>query len=224
MENYKKMSKPPKSALKQIRGGRLSGMTDINPQWRYEIMTEVYGPCGFGWRFDIERVWREEGTEGQVFAFAEIKLYVNIAEEMKADVPIYWSNAIPGIGGSMLIAKEKNGLHVSDEAYKMAITDALSTACKMLGVAADIYAGKWDGTKYKDGEIGPYEKKVEANTKSGNKISDYIDKVDKLESADAVIKWIELNRGAVKKDLTTAEASKLRRYCNQIIDIFNVEK
>ena len=31
----------------------------------------------------------------------------------------------------------------------MAITHALSTAMKMLGMAADIYAGMWDGSKYK---------------------------------------------------------------------------
>ena len=32
----------------------------------------------------------------------------------------------------------------------MAVTDAFSTALKMLGVAADIYAGRWDGSKYRD--------------------------------------------------------------------------
>ena len=32
----------------------------------------------------------------------------------------------------------------------MAVTDAFSTSLKMIGVAADIYAGRWDGSKYKD--------------------------------------------------------------------------
>ena len=32
----------------------------------------------------------------------------------------------------------------------MAVTDAIGTAMKMIGVAADIYFGKWDGSKYKD--------------------------------------------------------------------------
>ena len=49
----------------------------------------------------------------------------------------------------MLIAKEKAGLYTSDEAYKMAVTDALSVALKALGVAADIYLGNFDGSKYK---------------------------------------------------------------------------
>jgi len=50
----------------------------------------------------------------------------------------------------MLVTKESKGLHSSDEGFKMAVTDALSTAMKLLGVGADIYSGMWDGTKYKE--------------------------------------------------------------------------
>jgi len=142
MENYNKLRTPPKEALKQIAGGRLSGMTDIKPQWRIEVMTEVYGTCGIGWKFEIKRLWSEAGSDNQILAFAEINLKIKEGAE--------WSDSIPGIGGSMLVAKETNKMHSSDEAYKMAVTDALSTAMKCLGVAADIYMGLWDGSKYKD--------------------------------------------------------------------------
>jgi hypothetical protein len=43
---------------------------------------------------------------------------------------------------------EKIGPYNSDEAFKMATTDALSVALKMIGVASAIYEGKWDGSKY----------------------------------------------------------------------------
>ena len=52
-----------------------------------------------------------------------------------------WSKPILGTGGSTYVAKEKNGLYTSDEAIKMATTDALGVACKNLGFAADIYSG-----------------------------------------------------------------------------------
>ena len=46
----------------------------------------------------------------------------------------------------MFVANETKGLYTSDEAYKMALTDALSVACKALGMGADVY---WHGgTKY----------------------------------------------------------------------------
>jgi len=149
LDRWEKLARPPETALKKINGGRLSGMTDISPQWRYKAMTEVYGPCGDGWKYSVDRLWTEQGTEGQVMAFAQVSVCVKGASIDHGG----WSDPIPGVGGSMLIAKEKSGLHTSDEAFKMAITDALSVAFKMLGVGADIYMGRWDGTKYKDEEV-----------------------------------------------------------------------
>ena len=57
------------------------------------------------------------------------------------------SEPVVGIGGNMLVANEKNGLYTSDECYKMALTDAISVACKALGFGADVYWGA-DRTKY----------------------------------------------------------------------------
>lgn len=151
MDNLKlwnAVKRPPASALKEIKGGRLSGMTDIKPQWRYQAMTELFGPCGTGWSYTIERLWTEPGCDGQVMAFAQV-----FVQYIKVDGTA--SAPIPGVGGSMLVTKEKAGLHTSDEGFKMAITDALSTALKVLGVGADIYSGMWDGTKYKE-EVKPH--------------------------------------------------------------------
>ena len=119
LELWEKVKQPPTWALKEIKGGRLKGMSDINPQWRLQVLTEHFGPCGVGWKYTIDKLWCEPAIENQVFAFALISLFTKKNE---------WSEAIPGIGGSMLVAKEKEGLHSSDEAYKMAVTDALSVA------------------------------------------------------------------------------------------------
>jgi hypothetical protein len=145
LEIWNAMKQPPKEALKAIGGGRLKGMTDIKPQWRYLAMTERFGPIGIGWKYTIDRLWTEPGAVGEVLAFALITLYIK---------PDQWSDGIPGIGGSTIIDKEKEGLHSSDEGYKMAVTDALSVAMKTLGVAADVYMGSWNGSKYRD-EVAP---------------------------------------------------------------------
>ena len=140
LELWNKVKAPPKEALKTIKGGRLSGMTDISPQWRYQAMTEQFGVCGIGWKYTVENKWIEKGYGEDVFAFADISLFIKIDGE--------WSEAIPGHGGNKLVVAESKGVHNNDEAYKMAITDALSTAMKMLGFGADIYMGKFDGSKY----------------------------------------------------------------------------
>lgn len=141
MENldlYEKVRSVPDSAKKTIKGGRTSGMTDINPMWRIKVLTEQFGPCGIGWYYIPTRKWLE--TSGnEIAAFVDIELYIKVDGE--------WSKPIPGNGGSMFASKEKSGIYVSDECYKMATTDAISVACKQLGIGADVY---WDSdrTKY----------------------------------------------------------------------------
>lgn len=128
----------PASAKKKINGGRLNGMSDINPMWRYQVLTAIFGPVGFGWYYVVTNQWLEPGANGEVTAFVNINLYVKVGGE--------WSQPIPGNGGSMYIANESKGARTSDEAYKMATTDALSVACKVLGIGADVY---WEnGSKY----------------------------------------------------------------------------
>jgi hypothetical protein len=145
LETWNQFNRPPREALKTIKGGRLAGMSDINPQWRLKAMTEAFGPCGKGWWYTIDKLWTEPGPEGQTMAFAQILLTVDghLA-------------AIPGIGGSAMVAQEKGGLRANDECYKMAVTDALSVAMKALGVAADVYMGLWDGTKYSEAPTAPH--------------------------------------------------------------------
>ena len=141
MENlyiYDKTRSVPENAQKPIKAGRLKGMTDINPMWRIKILTEVFGVCGIGWKTQIVRTWLDEGANGEVTANVEILLFVKLDGE--------WSEGIPGIGGSKLISKENSGLYTDDECYKKAYTDAISVACKALGIGADIY---WnENTKY----------------------------------------------------------------------------
>lgn len=134
MDIYNAVSAVPDSAQKRITGGRLNGMTDINPMWRIRELTELFGPCGIGWKYKIVREWLETASTGEVGAFVDIELQYKITPN--AD----WSEPIPGTGGSKFVAAEKgNNLRASDECYKMALTDAISVACKALGFGADIY-------------------------------------------------------------------------------------
>lgn len=139
-ERYERLSVVPDGATKPISFGKLKGKSDINPQWRYEALTEVFGLCGESWRYEIAdtKMVPVQAT-GELMVFVFVNLYV------KTDGG--WSAPIPGSGGDFLIQKDKNGLHGNDEGFKMAITDALGTAAKMVGVAASVYRGQYK-TKY----------------------------------------------------------------------------
>lgn len=138
LEFYNKGREVPEEAKKTIGGGRLKGMTDINPMWRIKKLTEMFGPCGIGWYYRTIRKWTETAGD-ETAAFVDIEMYIKNGED--------WSMPICGTGGSMMASKEKSGVHVSDECYKMATTDAISVACKQLGIGADVYWNA-DRTKY----------------------------------------------------------------------------
>ena len=150
LEIYNKIKEVPEKTQKKITGGRLNGMTDIKPMWRIEKLTELFGICGFGWKAPITNKEIIDGANGEKIAIVDINLYIKIDGE--------WSEPIQGTGGSSFIANEQKGLYTSDECFKMAYTDALSVACKSLGMGADVY---WGDSKYSNNK----ENKEEITTK-----------------------------------------------------------
>ena len=165
---YEAIRQVPVEAQKPIQGGRLKGMTDINPMWRIKTLTEQFGMCGIGWYYDILEEKIIDGANGEQVAFVKINLFIKHDGE--------WSKPIVGTGGSMLVAKERGGLYTSDEAFKMALTDAISVSCKALGMGADIY---WQGDRTKYDKLSDSEDKSYYSIKSkyelivGKKIRDW---------------------------------------------------
>ena len=123
----------PKEAQKSFTNGRFNG-TDINPMWRIKKLTELFGPAGIGWYTEVISEKLEPIDKDNVLALVDINLYVKENGE--------WSKPIFGTGGNTFVAKGR----ISDEGFKMAYTDALSVACKALGIGAKIY---WDADKTK---------------------------------------------------------------------------
>lgn len=135
---YEQARAVPQEAQKDFNNGRFSG-TDINPMWRIKKLTELFGPAGFGWYTEVISQRSERLDDDTLMATVDIHLYVWNGEA--------WSKPIYGTGANTLVSKTKSGRMVSDEGYKMAYTDALSVACKALGIGANVYWDK-DPTKY----------------------------------------------------------------------------
>ena len=174
LDIYNQAKSVPLEALSEIKAGRLKGKTNINPQWRIYKLTEMFGPCGFGWKYKITKQWIEEGGKGEKSAFVNIDLFVKMDGE--------WSEAIPGNGGSSFVAMESKGLYTSDEAFKMALTDAISVSCKMLGVGADVY---WsEGNKYTEQERKALEALERENKNKNTSGSGKTGKTDNNKTTD----------------------------------------
>lgn len=204
---YNKVRKVPDTAKKPIQGGRLKGMTDINPMWRIKVLTEQFGPCGLGWYYNITDKRIELGSNDEKVAFVDIDLFVKYGDE--------WSKPIQGTGGSSFIAKERNGLYTNDECFKMALTDALGVAMKSLGVGADVYYEK-DRSKY-DNQPEPekpptMDKDIVDASLASEKQLNFLYKLvkEKNYTAESMASYIKHNYNKdSSKALTKKEASEV---------------
>ena len=194
LELYNKVRNVPKEAQKPFNNGRFSG-TDINPMWRIKTLTEQFGACGVGWYYEITDKWVEKVASAQdVMCFVTINLYIKVDGE--------WSKPISGIGGSKVADMTKKGLYIDDEGFKKASTDAISVACKNLGIGADVY---WD--KDSDKYIDPKKENYEPNAKPASTSNSNVSTVsNKNEQTDVLSK--EIAKYAKEHGMTMAEIAK----------------
>lgn len=121
------------SATKAVEGkGR--PMTDINPTWRMKRMTEMFGPVGLGWGWTIDERWTEEIGQKK-YAYVQLTVWYSL-DGGKTKIL-----AGPHIGGTDMSQGR-------DEVWKQSVTDAFGKCVSMIGVAADVYLGLWNDSKY----------------------------------------------------------------------------
>lgn len=202
---YAAMAMPPQDATKKIDFGKLKGKNDINPQWRVEALTEQFGLCGIGWRFEVVSCQQVPVPATQeLMVYVQVNLYIKDGDT--------WSESIPGMGGDFVIQKDKNGIHGNDEAYKMAVTDAIGTAAKMIGVAADVYRGKYD-TKYSRQQApaqAPPPKQLTIQQQTAELLRNFGSEANRAGIDNGLIgQVIKYKYNKTGKELTMAEASEL---------------
>lgn len=139
---WDKVSHTDPAYTKKISGKKFSG-TDIKPAYRLKKMTEAFGPAGKGWGYEVQEHWRETVT-------ARSKGNDIPVECVFVMLRVWWSEdggQTKYFTGSQIGGTE-TGMAV-DEAYKMAITDALGKCLVDLGVCADVYLGEFgNDSKY----------------------------------------------------------------------------
>lgn len=119
MQIYNQLTTPPAEAIKPIQGGNLKGKSDINPQWKIEAMTSVFGPCGIGWKFSITDEKTFQCGDGQVLLFLTVALMYHDGEG--------WSEPVYGCGGDFIVEKNKTDLFPMTKPIKCALLTRWAT-------------------------------------------------------------------------------------------------
>jgi hypothetical protein len=120
---------------KPITGKQYKG-TSPNPQYVIRCLTEMFGPVGQGFGWEIVR---EEFTPlgEEVLHWCRIRFWHGRRED--------WFESY---GQTKALLKTKNGLMADEDAPKKSLTDAIVKAASHIGVAANIFLGRWDDQKY----------------------------------------------------------------------------
>ncbi|CAO3409596.1 hypothetical protein [Azospirillum largimobile] len=128
----------PKATKPFTRSGGFRG-TQIDPTWRFQMMTEVFGPIGKGWGYE-QVDWTI--AERMIFICARV-WYIDPESKEKCFTGPQW-------GGTEMV-RRRNGMEMpDDECFKMSMTDAVGKCLLQLGLAADVYMGQFDDSKYRE--------------------------------------------------------------------------
>lgn len=121
---------------KAITGKQYKG-TSPNPQYVIRCLTEIFGPVGvgFGWRVLVEGF---EPLGEKTLHWCRVEFWhtdrTHTFESYGQTVAAYPTNS----GGFM----------VDEDAPKKSLTDAIIKAASHVGIAANIFLGRWDDQKH----------------------------------------------------------------------------
>ena len=151
---------------KPITGKDYRG-TSPNPHYVIQCLTEMFGPVGVGYGWEVEQ---DEFTP--------------IGEEVLHWCRIrFWhtdrSNGFSAYGQTKALMKTKNGLRLDEDAPKKSLTDAITKAASQIGIAANIFLGRWDDSKYV-AEVNAEYRQEERKTDPAAKAVEYINGADTL--------------------------------------------
>jgi hypothetical protein len=103
-------------------------------------MTEVFGPIGKGWGYE-----QLEWTIAERMIFICLRVWYIDKETGEK----YFTG--PQWGGTEMVRKNRDGSErPDDECFKMSTTDALGKCMLQVGLAADVYLGQFDDSKYRE--------------------------------------------------------------------------
>jgi len=129
-------------------GGRI--ITSINGTYIAKKATELFGPIGIGWGYDIEEDRLD--TAGPIF---DKKSGEKICDALNHTIRLrFWykrgeeKGVIFHFGHTKYIYATKYGFTADEEAPKKSVTDAIKKCLSLLGFSADIFLGQFEDYEY----------------------------------------------------------------------------
>lgn len=154
----------PTQFVKPYKGMGGAQLKSVNAEYRWKRMTELFGPIGVGWGFEVRHreiieggpLTRGKGEQETIVATAQV-------HTVRVRVWYIWNGErreVDGVGHTPFVFANQYGVQTDWDYEKKSITDALSNAMRYLGLAGDVFMGFFDVPGYV--ESRQLEERIEA--------------------------------------------------------------
>lgn len=209
---------------KPIEGTGFSG-TSINAEYMFMRATEIFGPVGTGWGYEIvedrmldgaplsESIYEDKkfvrsillrDADGSLLYeknhVLRIKFWYVIECDMRGELEAY--------GSTPYLYKSKRGITTDGETHKKSLTDAIKKALSMLGFSADVWLGWHDMPEYLADNAIEYSLK-----NASDKAEDTVRLRKELDDKFAA------NTETMKSAVTSNEVTKIASSLNRTIGV-----
>lgn len=136
----------PSATKDNSTGGRKS--TSINGYWMIEKATELWGPVGSAWGYEIAEEHFQQG--GPIINRETGEVICNqVMHTIRIEL---WypgcAKPVTQFGHTPYIYQSKYGATTDMEAPKKSLMDAIKKSLSMLGFSADVFQGEFDNQEY----------------------------------------------------------------------------
>lgn len=209
---------------KDLAGAGFEG-TSINAEYMIMRATEIFGPIGTGWGFEVMEDRMLAGAPMSEAIYEDKKFVGNrllrdgdgtLITEKNHSIKIKFWYAIEGdirgeveaYGATKYLYKTKHGITCDGEAQKKSLTDAIKKALSLLGFSADVWLGLYDQAEYKQ------ENAIEFDIRNAS---------DKAEDVTRIRKELDekfkLNTESMRSAVTPNEVSGIASSLTRVMGV-----
>lgn len=165
LDIWKRVMRTDPRYTKPIDGAGYVG-TSINSEYMFMRATEIFGPIGTGWGFDIVEEKMIAGAPMSEAVFEGGKIIGNrilrdadgsiLFEQNHSLLIEFWyvlngtKGRVTAYGATPYMYKTKRGFMADGEVMKKSLTDAIKKSLSMLGFSADVFLGWHDLPEYRE--------------------------------------------------------------------------
>ncbi|WP_338859379.1 hypothetical protein WCU37_08670 [Serratia marcescens] len=165
LDIWKRVMRTDPRYTKPIEGAGYVG-TSINSEYMFMRATEIFGPIGTGWGFDIVEEKMIAGAPMSEAVFEDGKIIGNrilrdadgsiLFEQNHSLLIEFWyvlngtKGRVTAYGATPYMYKTKRGFMADGEVMKKSLTDAIKKSLSMLGFSADVFLGWHDLPEYRE--------------------------------------------------------------------------